>query len=236
VAAAVSAAAARRVTGDAGMGEGVKKAEEFFSPTERERVRVAVAEAEGNTSGEIATMVVDVSDSYREAEILGAVLLSGLLSLMVAVAIHHVTIWSYIPLVVLLYFPSWYLFRLVPRLKLPFAGRRRVAEAVRERAVRAFYEKGLYRTRHETGILIFISLLERKVWILGDRGINEKINPDFWNKLAAQLAWGLREGRACETLCTVIAGCGAELAEHFPRRADDRNELRDEILTERPAP
>ncbi|ABB31607.1 protein of unknown function DUF477 [Geobacter metallireducens RCH3] len=211
----------------------MKRAEEFFTPKERERVRAAVAETERGTSGEIATMVVDASDSYREAEILGAVLLSGLLSVIVAVTIHHVTIWSYIPLVVLLYFPSWYLFRRAPRLKLPFAGRRRLAEAVRERAVRAFYEKGLYRTREETGILIFISLLEHKVWILGDRGINKKIDPRFWQELAAQLARGLREGRACDVLCSVVAGCGAELARHFPHRADDVNELQDEILTER---
>ena len=211
----------------------MKRAEEFFTPEERERVRAAVAKAEGSTSGEIVTMAVDASDSYREAEILGAVLLSGLLSVIIAVAIHHVTIWSYIPLVMLFYFPSWYLFRHVQRLKLPFAGRRRVAEAVRERAVRAFYEKGLYRTREETGILIFMSLLERKVWILGDRGINERIDSRFWQDLAAQLARGLREESACEALCTVVAGCGAELARHFPRRADDLNELRDEMLTER---
>lgn len=214
----------------------MKSSEEFFTPEERERIRAAVTQAERSTSGEIATMVVDASDSYREAEILGAVLLSGLLAVVAAVAIHHVTIWSYIPLVVLLYFPSWYLFRLVPRLKLPFAGRGRVAEAVRERAVRAFYEQGLYRTRQETGILVFISLLEHKVWILGDRGINERIDPRFWQDLTARLAQGLREGQACEALCTVVAVCGAELSRHFPRRADDLNELRDDILTERPIP
>lgn len=214
----------------------MKSAEEFFTLQERERIRAAVTEAEGSTSGEIATMVVDASDSYREAEILGAVLLAGLLAVILAVAIHHVTLWSYIPLVVLLYFPSGYLFRFMPRLKLPFVGRGRIAEAVRERAVRAFYEKGLYRTRQETGILVFISLLEHKVWILGDRGINERIDPRFWQELAARLAQGLREGRACEALCSVVSGCGAELSRHFPRRADDLNELRDEILTERPIP
>jgi putative membrane protein len=102
--------------------------------------------------------------------------------------------------------------------------------------VRAFYEKGLYRTRHETGILIFISLIEHKVWILGDRGINERIDSHFWQNLASRLTQGLREGKSCEALCCVISGCGAELSRHFPRRADDLNELRDEILTERPIP
>lgn len=206
------------------------KSQTFFSEAERERIREAVAAVEAGTSGEVATMVVDASDSYREAETLGAVLFSGLLSVIAAVALHHAAIWTYIPLVFLLYFPSLYLFKRYHRLKLTFAGGRRVEEAVRERAVRAFYEKGLYRTREETGILIFISILEHKVWILGDRGINEKIPPDSWQRLARELAAGIREGRGCEALCSVIASCGAELARHFPRRPGDENELTDEIL------
>ncbi len=207
-----------------------KRAHTFFSDAERERIRLAVEGAEATTSGEIATMVVDHSDLYREAEILGTFLVAGLGAVVVAIAIHHVTVWSYVPLVSLLFFPVRQLFKRFPHLKLSFVGRRRLAEAVRERAIRAFYEKGLHRTREETGILIFISLLERKVWILGDRGINERIAPHFWHHFARELSRGIREGRACEALCNVIAGCGVELARHFPRRADDVNELSDEVL------
>jgi putative membrane protein len=206
------------------------KAVDFFAVPEKERIRAAVAAAEAKTAGEIATLVVTESDRYREAELLGAVLCAGLLALIFAVAGHHVTIWSYIPLVVLLFFPSLWLIRRMPALKLPFIGRSRLHEAVRTRAVRAFYEQGLYRTRNGTGILIFISLLEHKVWILGDRGINEKIAPESWQTLAGILAKGLREGRACDALCEVINRCGIELASHFPRQADDVNELSDEVL------
>lgn len=190
----------------------------------------AVEAAEAATSGEIATMVVERSDSYREAETLGAVLVAGLVGGIVCVAIHHVAIWTYIPLVFLLFIPVRLLFQRFPRLKLPFVGRRRLEEAVRERAVRAFYEKGLYRTREETGILIFISLQEHKVWILGDRGINARIPPDSWQRMARELAAGIKGGEACEALCSVIAACGAELARYFPRRFDDENELTDEVL------
>lgn len=207
-----------------------QKAKSFFSEEEKGRIRRLVKEAELHTSGEIATMVVDQSDSYREAEILGAVLLSSLIAVIAAIAIHHVTIWSYIPLVFALYFPSFFIFRRFPRLKLSLVGRRRLEEAVRERAIRAFFEKGLYRTREETGILIFISLQEHKVWILGDRGINEKIAPESWRHLVAELAAGIREGRACEALCSVIEKCSAILVEHFPRRPDDVNELPDDLI------
>ncbi|HEY3307215.1 MAG TPA: hypothetical protein VGJ93_02055 [Desulfuromonadaceae bacterium] len=206
------------------------KARHFFNKQEKNRIRLLVKEAERLTSGEIATMVVDESDSYREAEILGAVLLSSLLALIIAIAIHHITIWTYIPLVCLIYFPLFWIFRRFPGLKLSFVSRRRIEEAVRERAVSAFFSKGLYRTREETGILIFISLLEHKVWILGDRGINALIEPESWRSFADELAKGIRDGHACEALGSVVQKCGTILAEHFPRRSDDTNELPDELI------
>jgi len=204
---------------------------EFFSEAEQQTIRKAVSDAESRSSGEIAIMVVPESERYREAEELGSLLLAGLLALALCVASRHVTIWTYIPLVFLLFFPALLLFRRFPRLKLPFAGVRRQAEAVRQRALTAFYEQGLFRTRDETGILIFVSLLERKVWILGDRGINEIIPVGYWQSLAGQVAAGVRSGQAAEAICSVIAACGSELAHHFPHRHDDKNELTDEIIT-----
>jgi putative membrane protein len=231
-----------------------KRSEKFFSEEENTRIRSAVKDAEGRTSGEIVAMVVDRSDSYREAETLGAVLTAAICALLAEIALQVVTlrlpaaewghgggvgaelvlygvsVWTYIPLVFLIFFPARYLFRRCESLKLPFVGRKRIDEAVRERAVRAFYEKGLYRTRDETGILIFLSLLEHKVWILGDRGIDTKIPHDIWQSLARDLSLGMREKRACEALCSVISACGGELARHFPRKPDDTNELADDVI------
>jgi putative membrane protein len=232
-----------------------KRAARLFSEVEQEKIAVAVKAAEMNTSGEIATMVVDRSDSYREAETLGAVLVAGLLALIVEVLLEYsvisaaspdwsdvshkwgifflygISIWTYIPMVFLLFFPSKIIFKKYPILKLPLVGRKRIDEAVRERAVRAFYEKGLYRTRDETGVLIFISLMERKVWILGGRGINRKIPHSSWKELARELSAGLRENKAYDALCRIIGKLGGELAVHFPKKADDVNELSDEVLT-----
>ena len=206
-------------------------AHNFFSDTEKDRISALVAEAELHTSGEIVTMVVDESDRYREAEILGAVLLSALVALITAIVIHHITIWSYIPLVILIYLPAKAVLRYFPRLKLVFTGTMRREEAVRERAIRAFFEKGLYRTREATGVLIFISLVERKVWILGDSGINARIEADSWQRYVDALTDGIRKGRACDALCAVVESCRDLLAEHFPRRADDLNELPDEVIS-----
>lgn len=206
------------------------KAHSFFNDDEKERIREAVEASEKGTSGEIATMVVDHSDRYHEAEILGGILVSGLIALIIALAIGHTHIWTYIPLVCVLYVPARMLFIRFPRLKLPFINKVRMMHAVRERAVRAFYEKRLYRTRDENGILVFISILERKVWILGDRGVDSMIPHEAWQKHAREISAGIREGRGCEALCAVIAECGKILAEHFPKKVDDSNELPDDII------
>lgn len=230
------------------------KAANFFSEQEVSKIKTAVLRAESGTAGEIVPMVVDRSDSYREAEVLASVLTSAILALLVEAALqlsmlwssgtewtqgrletvpalHAISVWTYIPLVFLLFFPVRLVFRRFDRLKLLFVSRRRIAEAVRERAVRAFYEKELYRTKDETGVLIFISLLEHKVWILGDRGIDRKIPELFWQTHAGELSRGVREERACEALCSVIASCGEELARHFPRKPDDIDELKNDLIS-----
>jgi len=175
-------------------------------------------------------MVVDQSDGYLEAEVLGGLLVAGLAALIISVSLQHVTIWTFVPIVCAFYFPARFLCIRFPRLKIPFVNKKRMMHAVQERAVRAFYEKGLYRTRDENGILIFISILERKVWILGDRGVNLRIPHETWQAHANEISVGIREGRPCDALCAVIESCGRVLVEHFPRKEDDTNELPDELI------
>lgn len=231
------------------------KAATLFSADEQKRIKETITAAERGTSGEVAVMVVDESDSYREAAAIGAVVLAGFFALLAAIlfeaGLHYdeiwmdrsgafagalsvvadtVTAWVYIPLVLLLYFPIRYALDRLPRVKILFMSALRLQEEVRERAVRAFYEKGLHKTRDETGVLVFISILERTVWILGDRGINEKISQDFWSARASELSLAMKGKEYCAALCGVIARCGEELARHFPRKADDTNELADGVL------
>ena len=195
------------------------RAKDFVSSAEKEKIRQAVQAAEESGSGDIAVTVVDESDRYLEAELAGALSLAAILSLVLSLVLQHVTIWFYIPVACLLIFPCLYVFRAFPHMKLAFVGRKRIEEAVRERAVFAFYQKGVHKTEAETGILIFVSLLERKVWILGDRGIHEKMGSERWKSLAGELAAGINGDRPFDALCAVIEKCGRELARHFPEQA-----------------
>ncbi len=208
------------------------KADEFFSAEEKEKLKAAIQEAESKTIGEIVVMVVDRSDHYAEAEILGGVLLASLLSLILSLLFFHSSIWSYVPLSFILFFPCWLLFKKVEALKKHFIGLRRKEEAVRLRAERVFFEKGLYKTKKNTGVLFFLSLLERKIWVLADRGIYEKMDQETLNGFAKDLSRGIRGSRACEALSQAIQGIGGLLSQHFPITPDDTDELPDAVMTE----
>jgi len=208
------------------------KSERFFTAEEKERLKATTHEVESKTIGEIVVMVVDHSDHYIEAEALGSVLLGSLLSLILAVLFFHSSIWSYIPLTFIFFFPCWFLFIKVEVLKKLFIGIRRKEEAVRLRAERAFFERGLYRTKKNTGVLFFLSLLERKVWVLADKGIHEKMDQGTLNRFANEVSKGIREGRACDALSQAIQEIGALLSRHFPITADNVDELPDEVIAE----
>jgi len=208
------------------------KAEKFFKSEELERITKTIHEVESQTIGEVAVMVVDSSDDYIEAEILGGIFLASLLSLVTTTLNFHSSVWAYISLSFILFFPSKYLFEKIPLLKTAFMGVKRKETTVMQRAVRAFYEKGLYKTKMNTGVLFFLSLLERKVWILADKGIYEKIDQETLNKFTKSVSQGIRDGRACDALCDAVRESGELLTKHFPITPDDTDELSDEVMTE----
>jgi putative membrane protein len=211
---------------------GHPKSERFFTAEEKEKLKASTHEVESRTIGEIVVMVVDHSDHYIEAEVLGSVLLGSLLSLILSVLFFHASLWSYIPMSFIFFFPCWFLFIKVEALKKCFIGIRRKEEAVRLRAERAFFERGLYRTKKNTGVLFFVSLLERKVWVLADKGIYEKMNQETLNRFANEVSRGIKEGRACDALSQAIQEIGGYLAKHFPITPDDTNEFSDDVMTE----
>ncbi|MBI4767820.1 MAG: hypothetical protein HY787_25025 [Deltaproteobacteria bacterium] len=206
------------------------KAATFFTDEEKKKIRETTRDIESRTDGEIAVMVVDQSDRYLESEILGGFIFGGLLSLVISVVFFHDSLFVYIPLSFILFFPFRWIGAAIPRLKLVFIGPRRREETVHLRAVQAFYEKGLYKTRFQTGVLIFISLLEHKVWVLADKGIYQKMTQEPLNRYAQDVSLGIKEGRGCESLCQAIEGIGQLLIEHFPITPGDTNELPNEVL------
>lgn len=202
----------------------------FFTDEEKQAITEAVREAERHTSGEIAVMVAERSDGYPEARLLAGISLGGLAALLITDLLLYNNLNLFVPLAAVLALCGWHLAGRLPLLVRAFTLSAQMEARVRERALRAFYEGGLHRTRDETGVLFFISVLERKVWVLADRGIYTRITQEALTEHAREVARGVRENRAGAVLCDEIRKVGTLLAAYFPPRADDVNELPDEVI------
>lgn len=207
--------------------------ERFFTADEQENIRQAVGAAEQRTSGEIVPMIVATCRPYAEIELGG--LAAGLaIGTLAALFLHDP--WG--PIQAQLSWPltgsilGFVLCR-VPAIKRRLISKSRIDEAVHLRSLAAFTAHGLHYTKAHTGILIFASLFEHRVEVLADRGINEKVQPGTWDEVVQILTSGLKSGNGSEAFCKAIERCGDILATHFPRAADDKDELGDRLITEK---
>jgi putative membrane protein len=103
---------------------------------------------------------------------------------------------------------------------------------VHQRATEAFLSEEVFNTRDRTGILIFLSLLERKVLVLGDSGINARVQQSDWHDIVQRVVSGIRSGKPAEGLTDAIHQCGLLLQKHgIAIRPDDKDELSDSLRT-----
>jgi len=210
-----------------------------FSEADLERVRAAVAAAEQQTAGEIVPVVVPRSGSYPEALWKGAVLFMVPVLLLALAFVFVYTGWGATWLhtgwgVALLTLLAGSVGGLLAAYVAPFqrwlVGEARFAEQVHLRALQAFVEEEVFRTQDRTGIVIFVSLFEHWVEVLGDAGINQRVAPDAWAEVVDLVRQGIRRGQLVDGLVAAINRCSQLLAEHgLALRPNDVNELDDTL-------
>jgi putative membrane protein len=211
--------------------------DKFLNKEERQRIRAAVGEAEKKTSGEIVPMIVPVSYHYPMAAVLGGASIALPLAIILtyilgsALWIGPTNMWVFMGLFGVAFVVFHRVVQRVWPLKRVFISDREIDEEVQEAALTGFFKEELYRTRDETGILIFISVFEHRVWVLADRGINAKVDKGQWDSVVAHMVSGIKEGRQADAICEGITEVGTILAKHFPVREDDVDELDNLIIS-----
>ena len=210
-----------------------------FSEADFERVRAAVVAAEQQTAGEIVPVVVVRSGSYPEALWKGAALCMALMLLLSLIFVFAYTGWGATWFhtgwgVALLTLLAGSLGGLAAAYVEPFQrwliGEARLAEQVHLRALEAFVEEEVFRTQDRTGILIFVSLFEHWVEVVGDAGINQRVDPDTWAVVVDLVRQGIRRGQLVDGIVAAVDRCGQLLAEHgVTVRPSDVNELDDAL-------
>lgn len=104
-----------------------------------------------------------------------------------------------------------------------------IVEEVLDHAAFVFEELGMHRTKDRNGVLIYVSVAQRRAAVIGDAGIHERLPQGFWNDTLRVILQEFKAGRFADGLCLGVERTGERLREHFPRASDDRNELSDEV-------
>lgn len=100
---------------------------------------------------------------------------------------------------------------------------------VLDRAAYVFGKLEMHKTELRNGVLFYLSVLDHKFAIIGDKGINATVPPDFWDGIKAAMLEKFKNSEYTEGVCTGIRMTGIALRQHFPYQSDDVNELSDEI-------
>lgn len=219
-----------------------------MTEADRQRVSQAVAAAELLSAGEIVTIVTPRSDAYRDV----ALVWSALVAFVALAALdmfagfylpmveHVLGLWAFewtpravlglaLTVVALKFAATYLLMRYTP-LGLWLTPRRVRNARVRERALTCFRVGAESRTTGHTGVLIYLSLAEHRAEIIADAAIASKVSPETWGLAMKAMLDPLRHGRMAEGMAAAVGEVGKVLAEHFPRSADDVNELPDRLI------
>jgi putative membrane protein len=202
----------------------------FLSEQDNKSIEAAIKKAEATTSGEIVFVAAPASSQYQHATLQGAIFgMAIVTAIFMLLHIEHTTtslLWTE--------FISFAVFyALIARL--PFRrwiiSDREMDARVREAAFMQFYSSGLYKTRESNGVEIYLSLLERRVLVIGDSGIHAKMGNQHWDSVRDLIIQGIKQDDICGGICRAIENCGKALAEHFPYKSDDVNELPDQVIS-----
>ena len=209
---------------------------ELFSAADLDRIKAAINDAEKRTSGEIVPYIVEQCDDYEFAEWRGGALLALLTAIALLFLHSYTSIWLPIDLagkllaLLVAFGLGMLLVKYVQSLKRILAGSAAMERRLHQRASEAFIAEEVFHTRDRTGILLFLGLLERRVLVLGDTGINQKVKLEEWQDVVATVIAGIRAGSPVDGLVNAIQKCGALLERKGVNiRPDDRDELSDAL-------
>ena len=219
-----------------------------LSDTDRAAVSAAVSSAEAQSAGEIVTIMADSSDSYHDVALWWSAFAAFLalavvawfapfyLSLIDRLSGEWQADWNPSRVLTLALFAASgkflgaYLLLLWRPLRLALVPGHLKHKRVRARAVTSFKIGAERRTHGRTGVLIYLSLAERRAEIVADEAIAGMVAPEVWGAAMATLVGEIRKGHAAAGMIGAVEQVGAVLAQHFPRAEDDINELPDRLI------
>lgn len=200
----------------------------FFSSEVRSQAAEAVKAIEAQTSAEIVVAVRLRSGSYRHCDYLVGFVLSLATLGGILLAPH-----TFRPAAVVLDLALAFALGAVVSAHSPFLERLLAASSTKRDQVQtaaraAFYDLRVSQTSGRTGVLVYVSLLERRAEVVCDSGIDRALLGEPWEQALSGLGAAVRTLDP-KAVFGAVQALGPPLAARYPRQAGDVNELPDEM-------
>lgn len=101
-----------------------------------------------------------------------------------------------------------------------------------ERATEVFFKLKMNETALRNGVLIYLAVKDHKFAIIGDEGINNVVENDFWEDIKNDMTQSFRNNLFTDGIIYGVLRCGKKLKAYFPHQENDIDELSNEISFE----
>lgn len=190
------------------------KIDHVFSKQDLAEIESAVARAEDRAPGEIVPYIVGRSDRYPEALWKGAAIGAALGAAIWAVLDFGE--WAIDPVSPVLYTAAGAILGFVlahlPGLRRRLAGKSSLDRRVEQRARAAFLEREVFATSGRSGMLLFVSIFERRALVLADAGIPVRPEGETWGDVGREISEGIAAGHPARAISAAIERLGTILA------------------------
>ena len=203
-----------------------------FNEDFRTRLYDTIKDIENHSLVEVVVLIKAQSGSYRDIPVWAGMIASFLVYTFFMFSPFEFDVYL-IYAFTLLSFPLVYtIFTSLPKLKVKFAKRSRMDRNV-EISARAIFQKGGVRfTSERIGTLIYLSILEQKVYVLPDRGAKNAVPAEDWAKIETDFQSIFNEPNLPDALLEKLAKCKPIFSEFIPPVENDINELPDNMDVE----
>ncbi len=203
-----------------------------FTENELKALAAQVKEAERHTSGEIVPYIASSANDYLAGTIrfIGSFFITGLFLFFLFFTQASARQLLFFQLAVVLL--GLLLVKFFPAFKLWFLTAEEKDKLVKEKALKVFYEQGVCKTKEATGILLALFLLEKRVEIVADSGINSLLQQRDWDDVVSLITAEAKTGRVAAGFELGIKRCGEILSRHFPMADNGKNELKNNLIIE----
>lgn len=206
---------------------------QILKPDQIAKISAAVAKAESGTSGEIVPMIVGRSSVIGHLPLYAGFIFFSIAAVVsIEVRPYWLFLWWGLPLAILLLgcIVAGYIvtrFDSVQRWLIPSSDEE---SQVWNRASAEWALNQVKKTKNRTGILLFVSVMERKAIILADEGVAKHYPQETWQAVVEGLTDHLKKGDWTEGFETAIQRCGEILKMHLPAGSSDVNEISNRII------